>query len=361
MTPRDRVFAALRGEMPDHMPMQIWNNKMLGGACDQQLLDMGVCVTIKSSVWQPFLAGVEEEHIQWQGEDGYWRTRTIYHTNAGDVTTVHALMPGTMWTEEPLFKEAKDFPAIEALVAARRYTPIFEAFQAAGDTYPGQSFARPGTIHSPLHEVMYNLMGVEEFCFAWADEPAQVLQLHEVVAADWERRVALLADSPAEYCIIDANTEIHVIGLDRYQQYYLPFIQRGCEILHARGKLVGAHLDGENRLLAPDIAQTDLDFIESFTPPPDCTFSITEARQAWPEKTLLLNFPSSVHLGGPEAVRARAREILREAAPGHRVIVGVLEDVPYRGVETIIPLMQCIAEEGRLPVTASGKEATTHA
>jgi len=31
MTPRERVFAALAGEMPDRVPFVIWNNKLPGG------------------------------------------------------------------------------------------------------------------------------------------------------------------------------------------------------------------------------------------------------------------------------------------------------------------------------------------
>ena len=43
-------------------------------------------------------------------------------------------------------------------------------------------------------------------------------------------------------------------------------------------------------------------------------------------------------------------EILAEAAPGDRFVFGVSEDVPRRGVDTLLPLAQYVAEHGRLPL-----------
>ena len=44
------------------------------------------------------------------------------------------------------------------------------------------------------------------------------------------------------------------------------------------------------------IAATDLDYIEAFTPAPDTDMTLAEARKAWPDKVLWLNYPSSLHL-----------------------------------------------------------------
>jgi len=114
--------------------------------------------------------------------------------------------------------------------------------------------------------------------------------------------------------------------------------------LHAAGKYAGAHLDGNNRLIATDVAGTALDFIESFTPPPDCDMTLADARRAWPKKTLMVNLASSLHLQGPAAIRAHARGLIEEGAgDGRRFMVGVIEDVPNRGLETLVPLAEEIA------------------
>ena len=112
--------------------------------------------------------------------------------------------------------------------------------------------------------------------------------------------------------------------------------------------LAGAHLDGDNRALAPLVARTSLDFIESFTPPPDCDLAIGEARRLWPGKALYCNFPSSVHLMGAQAVQDTARTLIAEAAPGAGFMLGVLEDVPH--TDTLVTLAETVRDSGQLPV-----------
>jgi hypothetical protein len=348
MTPRERVFAVIAGDIPDKIPFVIWNNKMPGGELNDQLLKNEVCVVIKSSVWSSYFTDINVEYNHFTGNDGQQRTRTTYHTSAGNLSAVYLHLAGISWQEEYLYKSPEDFTALELLIASRQYVPTYDAFLKDDGMYPGQSFARPATIHSPMHEVIYELMGIEAFSFAWMDNNDEIISLCNVMADDREKRISILADSPAQYCVIDGNTEINVIGGNRYEEYYLPYIKSGCNILHKHGKYVGAHLDGENRLLAPFIKLTSLDFIESFTPPPDCNYSITEALQAWPDKTLILNFPSSIHLKGADAVLKRGKEILTECKQSNRVIMGISEDMPPQCKETLIPLAELINCKGEI-------------
>ena len=60
-----------------------------------------------------------------------------------------------------------------------------------------------------------------------------------------------------------------------------------------------------------------------------------------------MNFPSSVHLGGPGAVCERARQLLDEASPGDRFIFGVCEDMPDGGRETLVPLARTVYDHGQ--------------
>lgn len=75
------------------------------------------------------------------------------------------------------------------------------------------------------------------------------------------------------------------------------------------------------------VASSELDIVEAFTPIPTGNVTVEEARQAWPDKILWMNFPSSVHTESPEVIREEAIEILREAAPGNGFIIGITEDV----------------------------------
>ena len=103
-----------------------------------------------------------------------------------------------------------------------------------------------------------------------------------------------------------------------------------AEVLHRGGKLIGSHHDGNCRLLAEDIAKTDLDYIEAFTPAPDSDMTLADARQAWPDKVLWLNFPSSVHLKPDADVAAAAVDLIDQAGSPDGLIIGITEDMPPR-------------------------------
>jgi len=118
--------------------------------------------------------------------------------------------------------------------------------------------------------------------------------------------------------------------------------------LHSAGIYAGAHLDGDNKKLAPLIAKTSLDFIESFTPPPDCALSVAEAMNVWRDKSLLVHFPSSLHLFGEKVMGVHVKEIIQQATPGNRFAIGTCEDVPDRGVNTLVPLYRSIKKYGKL-------------
>jgi hypothetical protein len=59
-----------------------------------------------------------------------------------------------------------------------------------------------------------------------------------------------------------------------------------------------------------------------------------------------------VHLDGPGVVQKAGAEILKEAAPGDRFIVGVSEDISQGGVNTLAPLARAVYEHGRTPIPA---------
>jgi hypothetical protein len=355
MTPRERFWAALSGEMPDRLPVTIWNNKLPGGDLDKQLLSLGVCVVVKSSVWQQTLQGVAERIVEEPVPEGSVQRTIIYSTPEGDLTTVRRIMPGTEWIIKFPFSGPEDFPALEALIHSRIYEPDYGRFLADDRLYGEQCLARPVTIHSPMHELIYEFMGIEQFSIQFAENRERLLHLCGVLKMDWQRRIQVVADSPARYVVIEGNTEIQVIGPERFLTYYLPTIQEGCEILHGRSKYAGGHFDGHNRKLAPLIARTDLDFVESFTPPPDCDMSVREAREIWPRKTLLVHFPSTVHHQRIDVIHARVDAILHEAAPGDHFVLGTSEDVPGRGLKTLVPLYRYIQEKSRLPIPETGE------
>ena len=142
-----------------------------------------------------------------------------------------------------------------------------------------------------------------------------------------------------------------MLGLERFREHVLPHWGQVADALHRGGKLLGCHLDANNRLWAQEVAASPLDWIEAFTPAPDTDMTMADARRLWPGKVQFINFPSSVHLQSAATIAATTRQLLREAAPGDRFVIGITENVPEcRWRESFAAIMDTLDECGRLPL-----------
>ena len=205
--------------------------------------------------------------------------------------------------------------------------------------------------YEPLQEIIIPIMGLERFSFEWADNRDEVLKLYEALVEDRRKIYPIVAQSPVLHANYGANVSSDVMGPANFERYILPHYQECAEVMHRHGKLLGAHMDAKIGGMASLVAQSDLDFIEAFTPYPDTDMTVGEALDIWPDKVLWINFPSSVHLQGPEGIEKAMLDILEQAKPGNRLLVGVTEDVPdNRWQESFQVISRVLNTAGRLPI-----------
>ena len=74
--------------------------------------------------------------------------------------------------------------------------------------------------------------------------------------------------------------------------------------------------------------ETDLDYIEAFTPAPTTDMTVTQAREAWPDKVLWLNFPCEVHLQPEAEIAAVAMDLVDQAQTPNGLLMGITDNVP---------------------------------
>jgi len=363
MTPRERVEAALRGEWADYVPFTSYENKFFFSQTERELRTAGMCIMeIRVPAFIQWDAEITEEEVRYSGSDGIKRIKKIITTSAGVISEVQKQMPEDPriprqllpWHEEYLFKGPADYEPIEAMILQRRYAPNHVAYATAMEQAGGDLIFVAGLGYSPLQELIYNIMGVERFAYEWRDRRERVLRLYDVLTEDRRKIYPLLATSPTfvvEYC---GNVSPEVVGPERFEKYILPHYNELAEVLHPHGKILGVHFDAKMRPLAPAVAGSKLDFIEAFTPIPTGDMSVAEARAAWPAKALWINFPSTLHLEPPEVIEQATAEMLRQAAPGNRFLIGITETVPVdRWQRNYVAIMRAIQAHGRLPIADS--------
>lgn len=358
-TPRSRIQAVLRGEVPDRIPMSIYAVLFPRGEAERHLRNQGLAVLERIPLCRVEMPNVDLITREYY-EEGVLTARQTARTPVGEVFRTRKLDPslGTSWWDmEHFVKRPEDYKVVEFMVRDTQYCPNYEQFlltQArwGDDGYVmGESSAGLWPGYSPMGLMMYVLLGVERFGIDFYDYPDEFFSLYATIKEKQREMFQVCAQSPAEVVCYAGNIHQDTMGLQRFVAYYLPSINEFAASMHEHGKLASCHYDARMRSLVQAVAESSTDIIEAFTPPPDCDVTVKEARRAWPDKILWVNFPSSVHLESPERIRQETLGILAEAAPGDHFLMGVTEDIPESVRHSSLnAILQTIAAHGSLPI-----------
>ena len=350
MTPRERVETVLRGELANKVPFTAFADQLPRCEAERRLRNGGLCIVDRQTpIFRTVTPHIRQERIHYE-EQGQSYVRTLFRTSVGELTEVEQFGPDdtTSWHVERLFKSPEDYRPLRVLIEDQQYEPAYDTFLKRQEWLGDDFFLRPDIGYSPMHQLLYSVMGIERFAEEWAERRDEVLALYEALVANRRRLYPLAARSPAllvNYC---GNVSPEVVGLGRFEEYYLPHYDEFAEIMHAHGKLVSVHFDADTWLFEEAIGVSRIDCIEAFTPPPDGDVTVAQARSIWHDKILWTNFPPSVHLQPVSQVEATARQLLREAASGVRFLLGVTENLPAdRWQDSLTAIMRAINAEAR--------------
>ena len=73
--------------------------------------------------------------------------------------------------------------------------------------------------------------------------------------------------------------------------------------------------------------------------------TMKEAKEAWPDKVLWINYPSSVHLQSIKAIKETTHRLIEDAGT-EGLIIGITEDVPMeRWQDNFLAIMAAIEEK----------------
>jgi hypothetical protein len=330
LTPRARVEATLRGEMADRVPFTVYWLMFPRGQAERGLRNAGVTVVERVPLFQVRMYHVEvltREYVQ----GGELRQRRELRTPVG---TIHSSFRreqtfGTsFWQTDYYVKSEEDYDVLEFVLRDRDYAPAYEKYLLQEKRYGEDGYIVGNTEYSPMNMLIYDFLGIERFALDWVERPQRILSLYELLREKQRRMFEVCADSPARLILYGGNISQEVVGLQRFRRYYLPCFAEFAGLLHQQGKLIGCHLDARMATLAEAVGESDLDVIEAFTPVPTCDMTVAQARRAFGNKILWINFPSSVHLEPERRIQAELLRILEEAIPGDRFLIGITEDVP---------------------------------
>lgn len=209
------------------------------------------------------------------------------------------------------------------------YPEIFAQVRGEWGTLgaPTVFMPRTGIMHAYL-----DTMGVENTAYALADMPERMNSYFAALERSHSRYIDAL--NATDIRIVDFGDNLHG-GLlpDRYmEEYILPAYERRCDKLHAAGKFVLSHWDGDTKNLLKYIRKTKLDGVEAITPKPQGDVSLPEVREALREDQFLVDGIAAILFAQPyseEELLAQAEEVIRLFAP--KLILGISDELASFG------------------------------
>jgi corrinoid protein of di/trimethylamine methyltransferase len=402
MTQKERMLKAIKGEMPDRLPyfprLDLWYvANALGGTLPEKYkgktpdeiarahgwglhkinpqyhnvrrtedtLHWGLgLLSLKETVYKfQFPSNVD---IQVKTKNG--RTKIVYHTPVGSISTTTIYTEemkksgvSAMWIEEHAIKDKKDYQAIGYIFENMKIIPCDQDFrkwqQEVGDG--GVCFTLGGRASSPMHHIQKYFINGTDFYYHYHDYQKEMRTLAEKLGIFFDQILQIIAESPAEVVFWGGNFDEMITYPSFFQKEILPWIQKASDILGKKGKYVSCHCDGENQGLLDLIRESGMHIAEAICPAPMTKVPMEEYYKRWSDKlTIFGGIPSIMLLSESttdEEFEAYLDYFFQAIAPGKRMIVGIADSVPPKGIfERVIRIGERIEKEGKLPLEAGG-------
>lgn len=344
---RENLMRTLRGEDTGRVPWNVYGWLLPDTPAARRMCSLGLSRMEARAICRPIYDGtvsVREEQFLRGGRPCF---RVDIETPAGALYEEATLDPsyGSRWITKYFISGPQDFPAAEYFFRHTRFEPEYEPWLAADRELGPAGFVIGEIMPIPVMKLIVSWLGVEGFLAALADTPAWLETLLDALNAHYDRQIELAALSPAEVIWFGDNVTAAIISPRLFERFCAPVYARVMPVMRAAGKIPIAHYDGSNRPLANALARTSLPVIEAFTPPPMGDLTVREAKAAWPDKVVWVNFPGCLFVEPYEAIKAYALDLLREGAPGGRFVLGCTEDFPMSEFEKTFGAMHAALQE----------------
>ena len=333
---RERLLTALRWGEPDRVPLTVYEHILPRGLHERLLREAGVGLVMRPPVHRVIRRQVEVLTREYW-EEGRRRMRRTLRTPIGEVyQTMDMEGPydsSLPWIREHFVKGPEDYRVMEFVIRDEVYEDNFATIREAQRRLAGDGLVYIRLAKSPMQEIIYQIMGLEQFGLDFHFHRDLYDSLYQTMAERYEELYDLAAACPAEVILLGDNITADVVGEQRFREYIAPVYKRLRVRLAGSDKLVAVHMDGRLRPLVKAIGEAEFDIVEALTPPPMGTVSVAEAREAWRGKALWLNFTSSMHLASETEIVEHTRQLLEEAGSKRGFAIGVTESAPVPALE----------------------------
>jgi hypothetical protein len=360
--PRERMLRLLRGERADKLPFFHTDHHLLRGEKEREARNRGLGVVVYRPCYVESMPNVEV--VTRSARNSLIRS---YKTPVGSLTEVQAIgvgygMAGYAFRDwrgvipaisEFLVKNPEDYKVLKFIVENIHYEPYYYAVEDQVRHLGQDGIVVSDLPYEPMERLLLDWVDWRRFYIDLARNATAIDEIVEILERKYEKELfPLAADSPSEVIRYGGNVDSILVSPPMFRKYYLPSYSGFADVLHAKGKILSVHMDGRLSALAEEIAESRVDVVEAFTPPPMGDLLIDKALSLWKNKIIWINFPSAI-----STLPARSRrevkeyliEQLRLVIPGERV--ALIVSTENRVSEENMMAMGDVMEKATLPLS----------
>jgi hypothetical protein len=344
---KERILTAMNWGEPDQVPLTVYDWLLPRGCTERQLREAGVGLITRLPAHR-----VEHREVEIITRE-YWENgrpfiRRTIRTPVGEVW--QKLEPdrayGTSnWIHEHFIKEPDDYRVMEFYIGDAIYRDNYEVIRESQRRMGSDGIVMVRIAKSPLPEMLYQMMGLEQFSEDYHVRRDLFDSLHATMVKRYAELYELAAESPVEILQLGDNITSDVVGKERFRNYLMPEYAKLMKRLAGTGKKLAVHMDGRLKSLKEDIEAAEFDIVEAMTPSPMGDMSVREAREAWPDKALWINFTSSMHIEPPEVIQRHTQQLLAEAGTRRGFAISVTEDAPVEALERSLAVISRVLQQ----------------
>ena len=362
MTPRERIFAILKGEQPEQVPwfgdLDYWANSLI----------------IRGLKPKDFISS--NEYIQWHRElgvgfylQGYFPYRQIYEkcevkewkeghkrfkeivTPIGSVRECWEYIP-TSFSEGPIehfMKSEEDIPVMKFIYENLCFEPDYDYALQRKKQVGDQGVVLCYLPKSPFMHLLALEAGVMSVTMAALTTPDEFLDLINTMKKAFDQAARIAVDSPAEVLMIPENLSSEMVGPELFELYMYDYQKEWTGKIRDAGKYSFIHIDGTLSGLLQQEASVGFSVLEALTPYPvgDVKFEDIAA-MAGDSKSIIWGGIPGVYftncISDTEFER-HVKHVLSIMVKEPRYVLGVADQVPPDGLESRVKRIAELVDE----------------
>ena len=287
-------------------------------------------------------------------------THVAYRTPVGTVTTT-VVYDDAMRTagvsithiSEHAIKGHRDYPAVAHIFENAEVVPNFAGYREFADHVGDRGIAAGylSLAASPMHLLQRELMPMTRFYYELYDHPEEQARCAESIGGYFRRMFDVCAASPADLLFLGANYDAGVTHPPFFSEHITPWLKAFADTLHAAGKFLLTHTDGENIGLLDCYLESGIDVADSICPSPMTKLTFKEVRDHFRSRiTIMGGIPSICLLPGvvPDAdFETFLARFFSDLGAGDHLILGISDTTPPAAdFERILRIAECVRSFG---------------